>query len=238
MSNIITNINIQHQDTGMSFSVSGTRAATGSGFSAAVIEVGTSEETIGYGDVANPRQVALRLLSGDDVQVGVATGVYPMRLSGAGDHMILRLDVEGRKETATIQTVADVSDSLDGTYFVVEDSNGESWAIGVSTLSHAEDNEIATATLTDATAAEVAAALYAAMTASAAFTALFDVAYDAATDDDLITITDKLVGVRTDAADTGTTGFTINTTQQGAASPLIYLKSAGSSKVVVAVIPD
>lgn len=244
MSNIITNIVVQHQDTGMNFQYSGTRAATGSGFSSAVIEVGTSEETIGYGDVANPRQVALRLLSGSDVQVGTATGVYPLRLSGAGDHMILRLDVEGLREKQTVTTVADVADDLDGTYLTLEGKSG-TWAIwidvdnsGTTEPAHGMDASVeVTGIVTNDTAATVAAAIYAALTASTAFMADFDVAYNAVADDDLITITDKNVGTRTNLADTGSTGFSVSTTQAGAASPTVYLKSTGTSQVVVAVIP-
>lgn len=238
MSNTQTNIQILHQDTGMVFFVNSSRTQTGDGFSTSTIEVGTTEKTVVTAEYPNARHVLLRLLSGDDVQVGVATGVYPLRLSGADDFMALRLDIEGLLETQTVQTVADVADSLDGTYFVVEDSAGETWAIGFGTLSHSEDNEVSVTITTGDSAATVASALYDALVADAAFSALFSVAYDAATDDDFVTITDKTIGARTNIADTGSTGFTLATTQAGAAAPSVYLKSTGTSQVQVGVVED
>jgi len=190
----------------------------------------TTETTLTYTNITSVGYVLAKCVSGSDVLVSVDGGSnYIMRLS-SGMGVVLPINTDSLLETQTVTTVADVSGSLDGTYFVVEDNNGETWAIGDGTLSHSEDNEISVSTdLTDATAAEVAAAFYAEIVASSAFTALFSVTYNAATDDDFITITDKNTGTRTNIADTGSTGFTLATTQQGADVPDIRVKSEGTS---------
>lgn len=202
------------------------------------IALTTSAETLSKGDVVSLGAVGIKCISGGDVLISLDGGSnYPLRVP-AGAMQPLRLNHEDKVETQTIQTVADTAGSLDTTYFVVTDANAETWAIGDGTLTHSEDNEISVSTdLTDATAAAVAAAFYAAMIASTAFTALFDVAYDAATDDDLITITDRFTGTRTNIADTGSTGFTLATTQQGAADTDIRIKSASTSVATVLVAP-
>ena len=88
--------------------------------------------------------------------------------------------------------------------------------------------EISSILLND-TAAQVAAAIANNLSASTAFTNDFDIYYDATVDDDLITITDKGIGLRTDIADAtapADTGFTFATTQQGTTvTRVIYLKS-------------
>lgn len=235
---ISSSINFVHQATASSFGVSSIRTTVEDGFSVESVEVPASPTLISFSDFNNARHVMLRLMSGSDLKVGLASGTYPFRLSGANDVMILRLDIEGLVETQTVQTVADVADSLDTTYFVVTDANAETWAIGFGTLTHAEDNEVSVTITTGDTAAAVAAALYAALVADASFSALFDVSYDAATDDDLVTITDKTVGTRTNIADTGTTGFTLATTQAGAAQPTVYMESEATSQVLVGLIPE
>jgi len=54
---------------------------------------------------------------------------------------------------------------------------------------------------------------------------------------DLVTITDLYGGTRTDIS-AGTTGWTVATTNQGVAIPVIYGKSRGTSQVQVAVVPN
>jgi hypothetical protein len=54
---------------------------------------------------------------------------------------------------------------------------------------------------------------------------------------DLVTLTDKFTGTRTNIADTGSTGFTLTTTQSGGANPTIYLKSTGVSYATVSIAP-
>lgn len=201
------------------------------------------DETVPTGDLVTPRYVTLALLTGDDILVGLDGSTYPFRLNGT-EAMHFRLDVEGLLETQTITTVADSSDSLDATYVTLEGNSG-TWAIwidtddsGTSEPSHSKDSSVeVTGIATDDTAADVAAAIYAALAASTAFLADFDVAYDASVDDDLITITDKHTGTRTDLTDTGTTGFTVATTQAGAASSTIHVKSTGTSDLGYLVSP-
>ena len=53
-----------------------------------------------------------------------------------------------------------------------------------------------------------------------------------------VTVTDAHTGTRTDAADGDTGWGSITTTQQGAASPVIHLKSVSASEVLVAVAPQ
>ena len=81
----------------------------------------------------------------------------------------------------------------------------------------------------DAANTVVAAAVQAAIDADASFVATVSTA--------TVTVTDLHAGTRTNITD-GTTGWTMSATQQGAAIPSIYLKSAGTSQVVVAVAPN
>lgn len=235
MSTIQTQISLVHLDSGIPVTSVVQRESNESTFVANAITVGTTDETIPLGDVITAEQVEIKLTSGDRLRIGLDGSYYPFTLVRAGEGQILRLDVEGLVETQSITTVADVADSLDGTYFAITDVNGETWAIGVGTLTHSEDHEVATALLTGQTAIQVAAALYAALAADTGFLAVF-----AATNPDgatILTITDKHTGTRANIADTGSTGFTLATTQSGAASPVIHLKSTGTSQVVVGVAP-
>ena len=50
--------------------------------------------------------------------------------------------------------------------------------------------------------------------------------------------TDIITGTRTNIADTGLTGFTVATTQEGAAGRSVYAKaSAGEIECLVAIMP-
>jgi len=82
-----------------------------------------------------------------------------------------------------------------------------------------------------ATANAIATALAAALDADAGF--------DSATSSGaVVTITDRYTGTRS-AATAGTTGWATPTeTQAGAASPSVFLKSTGTSQVMVAVAPN
>ena len=92
--------------------------------------------------------------------------------------------------------------------------------------------------VTDDTAASVALAIFTDLSLDVAFLDDFAVAYDATVDDDLITITDKFTGTRTNLADTGTTGFTVATTQEGAAGRSVYAKaSAGEIETLISIMP-
>lgn len=105
------------------FPLNVSRTTNSSGFSTSEITVEATEEAVSY-EYPTPRHIALRLMSGDDVQVGVVSGTYPFRLSGTNDYMVLRLDVEGLKETQTVICGDDTASSLSGTYFDIEDRAG------------------------------------------------------------------------------------------------------------------
>jgi len=238
MSQIRIQTVLTHADTKLSVQSALTYTAAESEAAFIPTNVTTTPESIDYGNIVSVKAVAVKLISGDDLLLSLDGGSsYPIRL-GLGGGVVLPLNVVDIVETQTIQTLADSAGSLDGTYFVVEDVNGETWAIGDGTLIHSEDNEVTVSNdLTDATAADVAAEFAAAMQADAAFSALFNVSYDAGVDDDLITLTDNHPGTRTDITDTGSTGFTLATTQQGAAIPSIQIKSAGTSQVATGAVP-
>lgn len=125
MSAIIqTQLGIVHLNSGLNSSSAFQRTANESAFTSSSITVATADETLNLGDIITPQQVFLKLVSGDDLKIGFADGVYPMRLSGNGDVTNLRLDVEGLKETSTITTIADSNSSLSGKYFDLTDING------------------------------------------------------------------------------------------------------------------
>lgn len=357
MSTINTVIQIQNQENGILFPLNLRRTTDSNGFATSEITVGAAEEAVSS-DYTTPRHIALRLMSGDDVQVGTTMGgPYPFRLSGNDDYMILRLNLEAKREITTITCGADTAGSLDGDYVELRelgDTKVWPWfnmarkAVGTLTLSgNAVDaetvilgattytfktvltpaanevligatasdsidnlitainagagsgtlygtgtvanasataatgsgdtmvvtaiaagiagNSIAStetmtngswgpATLTGgtasstaptvtterliqvditegATAAQVATALAAALDADSAY------ASAVASGNDVV-VTDLHIGTRS-PADDGTTGWAAPVeTQAGAASHVVYLKSAGTSQVVVAVAPN
>lgn len=339
MSILFNNIQLLHQDTGASFVVSAQRTATAPGFSVQSIEVGSTDETVDTSEFLSPRHVMLRLMSGDDVQVGLDGSTYPFRLSGANDFSIFRLDVEGIRETSTITAGADTAGSLAGDYLDLTDRNGtvRVWfaddgvaATGtitygvpgagdgvtvagfsffeavdftsIETLTAAIDaltnvsatDDGTTITIVASTKGTAGNALDLALdvantgtmaaasggvaippgaagslaggvdpatapatpaggrllqvdylrgdtagTIAAAIQAVLDAdeEFSATVSEALVTVTDAHVGARTDIS-AGTTGWTVATTQQGAASQAIHLKSAGTSQVLVGVIPD
>lgn len=241
MSTIQIQSNIIHLDSGMSLGAAVQQTTLGSAFVANVVDVTTTDEIIPLGDLDSHKYAHLKLISGDPVQLGLDGSTYPFMLAALGESMMFRMNVEGvsgDREVQTVTTVADVSDSLDGTYFVVEDVRGVTWAIGFGTLSHGEDYEISVAINTDDTAAAVAAALYAALVADDDFSNYITPSYDAGVDDDFITLTDNFAGNRTNIADTGSTGFTLATTNAGSGGAnLVHMKSTGESQVAVAVAP-
>lgn len=121
MSTIGTSIQVVNQDTGLAFSIPFTSRTTNTpGFAVGEISVTTAEETVAT-EYPTPRNVLIRLLSGDDVKVGTVSTVYPFRLSGANDAMVLRLDVEGLRQIDELTFPADVAGSLGGEYFILDD---------------------------------------------------------------------------------------------------------------------
>lgn len=202
------------------------------------IQIGTAAITPPAGNIGTPGRYLFVVVSGDKVLATIDNSNYHLSAS-LGMPLPLFLDAAAYKETQTITTVADASDSLDGTYLTLQGNSG-TWAIWIDTddsgtaePSHGMNDSVeVTGIVTDDTAAAVAAAIYAALIADADFMADFYVEYDAATDDDLITITDRYTGTRTNLADTGSTGFTVATTQAGAAfGATVKIKSEGNSIV-------
>jgi len=253
MSTIQAQCALVHVDSNLSAVATIQDPTVSLGFNSVVASATTTQSTIPLGAIVTPKRFLVSLLSGDDCLVGLDYGTdgvtFEQRLSGIQDFTFFRLNVEDKIETQTITTVADVSDSLDAT-FVTLDGNSGTWAIWIDTdnsgtaePSHGKTSSVEiTSIVTDATAAAVALAIYTDLIADADFLLDFSVAYDASVDDDFITITDKHTGTRvdlTDGAGGGATGFTLATTQAGAAfAPSIYIKSIGVSELVVAVSPN
>lgn len=235
MSTIRSNIRITHQESGIAFAINSSRTSTDPGIALENITVGTSDEVVDVSEYGAPRNILLRLMSGDDLRVGLGGATYPFRLSGAGDFMVLRLDVEGIREISTITAGADVAGSLDGDYLDLTDRNGtvrvwfdvDNGSTPPSTPGSGRLLEVNIAT--GDSAETVATALQAAVDADAEFTATRSGA--------VVTVTDAYTGTRSDVS-AGTTGWTVAKTQDGAASQAIHMKSVGSSQVVAGVIPD
>lgn len=234
MANIQSQFNIVHAESGLNLSSALIRVSDSTAFTPLAVTVLNVDETVDLGDITTPMDVIIKFISGDPLLIGFDGANYPMRLTTAKEWQKLRLDVEGLLETSVVTTVADVAGSLQGKFFVLDDVNTETWAIGFGTLTHTEDNEISVTISNDATATQVAAALYAALIANTAFATLFSTAYNGTTG---VTITDKHTGTRTGIVDTGTTGFTVTTSQSGAASPVVHLKSVGTTECVTVVAP-
>jgi len=356
MSTIRSSTSLSHQASGLQASGTQSRVSNEAGFSTSVIGVGTDDEEITLGEIITPQQIAISLLSGSPVQVGLDGSTYPFLLGAAGASALFPLAVT--REISAIVAEADAAASLSSKYFVLTDragtvwvwldtgefatvtltmdtqpSNGDTLTIGSrtytwqSTLTNADGNiwigaDLAAAKLnlgyaiadsggtpgTDYAAAMTAntevslaafasdAAVFTALaagtaanafastetftagtnvfsgttmsgglaasvapagspnrklqvtippnaTASAVATALqvalnADAEFIASVSGATVTVTDAHTGTRTDAADGDTGWGSITTTQQGAASPVIHLKSVSASEVLVAVAPQ
>jgi hypothetical protein len=356
MSTINTTLSLSQSPSGLRINANALRPAEGKGFNSTIASVGSSDETITLGDIVTPQQIAVSLLSGSPVLVGLDGSTYPFYLSAAGASALFPLAVT--REVSAIVAEADSGASLSSKYFVLTDragtvwvwldtgefatvtltmdtqpSDGDTLTIGSrtytwqSTLSNVDGNiwigaDLAAAKLnlgyaiadsggtpgTDYAAAmtantQVSLAAFASddavftalavgtaanafastetftagtnvfsgttmsgglaasvapagspnrklqvtilpnATAAAVATAL-QVALDADAEfiasvlDATVTVTDAHTGTRTDAADGDTGWSSITTTQQGAASPVIHLKSESASEVLVAVAPQ
>lgn len=237
MSNIQSQFNVVHADSGLNLASAVVRSSSESAFTPIAITVTTADEVVDLGDVVTAKQVFIKMISGDPLLIGFDGATYPMRLVDAKEWMAVRLNVEGIVETSTVTTIAESGGNLANKYFVLTDVNGATWAVGFGTFTSGKTYEVEIATtITGFTAPQVAAALYAALIANTAFSALFTATYVAASS--VVTITDKHTGTRTDIVDTGSTGFTLAVTQAGAASPVVHLKSLGTTNAVTAVAPN
>lgn len=241
MSTIQTQVAVIHIESSLTATAAVQRTSAEDAFTPIAVSVTTSDETVDLGDVITPQQVLVKLVSGDDVRIGLDGSTYPFRLSGDNDVTLLRLDVAGLLETQTVTTIADTAGSLDGDYFSLEGHSG-TWGVwydvdnnGTSAPAHGKTNSLEiTSVVTGDTAILVADATAVDMAASTAFSADFTIAHTVGTT--LITLTDKHTGTRTNIA-AETSGFTVATTQAGAASPVVHMKSAGTSSVVTMVAP-
>jgi len=132
MSSIQSQFSIFHLDSGLNASSNLSRTSLESGVSTDSISVTTTDETVDLGSIVTPQQIGIKLISGDDLQIGFADTVYPMRLSGAGDFCFIRLDVEGLDREITTFTAKAENDSggtLEGDYIVLrEHADAIVWA--------------------------------------------------------------------------------------------------------------
>ena len=248
-SKIDSSISLGNSTEGIAFYKGLSLTANEANSSLKLVALTTADTLVDVDSTVTAGQIALSH-EGDEgdaglILVGFDGTLYDQSL-GPGEFVLIRLRNEDKLETQTITTVADVSANLDATYVTLEGNSG-TWAIwidaddsGTAAPAHGKDSAVEiTGIVTDDTAAAVALAIYTELVADTAFAADFDVSYDAAVDDDFITITDKFTGTRTDLADTGTTGFTVATTQAGAASRAVHIKSStGIIDTMVAVMPN
>lgn len=244
MSTIQTQISLFHLESQLSASSAIQRTANETAFSPLAVTVLNVDETVDLGDVATPKQVMVKLVSGDPVRIGLDGSTYPFRLVEASECLLLRLDVEGRVNTSTIVVTAeDANTTLHEQFFSLEGQSG-TWGVwfdiggGGAAPTGAYDNQLEiTGIAAAALIGPVGLQLSTELAASTAFAADFSVVYDSLTD--TITLTDKHTGTRAAIADgSATTGFAFATTQVGVASPVVHLLSTGTSQVVTAVAPN
>ena len=234
MSTIQSQFSMFHIDSGLNVSASAQRTTVESSFSSDAITVTTTPEAVSLGDITVPRQIALKLVSGDDLLVSLDGGsTYPLSLHGTGDAFVVNLE---SREVSAITCVADVADSLDGLYFDLADLAGPvrvwmntSGGAAVAPATPTGGRLIEVAITTGAANTAVGAAILAALNTDAAFIATLATA--------TLTITDVAPGARTNIA-AGTSTFTSASSAGSVAAASVYLKSLGTSQVVVAVAPN
>jgi hypothetical protein len=128
MSTIQSQLSMFHIDSGLNVSASAQRTTVESSFSSDAITVTTTPEAVSLGDITVARQVVMKLVSGDDLLVGLDYGTdgitYPFRLSGAGDSMFVSLDVAGLDReitTFTAKAENDTGGTLEGDYLILRE---------------------------------------------------------------------------------------------------------------------
>ena len=239
MSTIRSSISLAHATSRLRASGNQSRTTVDSGFSTAPITVGTSDQSLSLGDVITPQQAAVSVISGSPVLVGLDGSTYPFYLEAVGASLLIPFAVASLKETSVIVAEADSSGSLNQKFFQISDRNGtvgvwidvdnsgSTAPAGATSL----DRQIeVTGVVTDATSAQVATALASALNADAEFGAVAVTA--------TVTVTDAHTGTRTDATDGDTGWGSITTSQQGAVSPVIHIKSEASTVVLFAIAPQ
>jgi hypothetical protein len=235
MSPIRTQISIIHQDSNLSATASLRRDAAESSFSSDAVTITSTPEQVLFSPAITPREVFLTLLSGDQLQVGFASGVYPIRLSEPGDATLLPLDVAGRREITLLTAGADVAAALNGKYFDLSDRLGpvRVWisvdGTGTPPSPPSGGRLVEVGVVEDSDANTVAAAVVSAFGSDAEISCLAVAS--------ALTFTDKHTGTR-GASSAGNIGWGAPTQgQAGAASGPVWLQSTGSSQIVVAVAP-
>ena len=91
MSPIQTQVTLVHLPSGIPVSSASQREATESGFIAQSVALTTTPEEVGLGDITEPRQVFIKLSSGDPVLVGFSDSVFPLQISVAEECILLSL---------------------------------------------------------------------------------------------------------------------------------------------------
>ena len=233
MTKIKTSMVILHLASGMTLPASRIRKTSNPNFETDIVDATTTPVDVDLGAVITPMQIAVKMISGDDLLLSFDGSSWPLRLSGAGDSTLLRLNAEDYLETTTITTVDDTGGDLDGLYFDMEDSYGTVRVYFVVTTGTPPSTPgggrlLAVTFAEDSPEVDVSAAIAAALEADGAFSA---VAVGA-----VVTVTDRNSGVRT-TTDAGTSTMAVTTVQAGAVMPVLSIKSKGTSQVVVAVAP-
>lgn len=242
MSLIQTQISLTHVQANLSFHASNQANSIAEQFTTLASTIGTTDETVVLGDIITPKLVAIKLISGASLLIGLDGTNYPFRLVAANESMLLRLNVEGLCQISNVITIADSSGSLHLKYFSVTGASG-SWGVwydidnsGNAAPSHEKTNSLGITSVTSlASAVLVASATAEALAASTAFSADFTISYTSGTD--TIILTDNYTGTRASIA-ANDSDFTCNVLHAGSASPVIHLKSLGVSQVVTAVVPN
>lgn len=243
---IVYSLSINNSTANMAFSRSGSFSAKDESAYLKVTKLTTASTTINYDTVLDPRYFSFAHMGeSGSILIAVNGTDYDQEVA-PGDVAMVRLRSSDRIETQTVVTVADVSASLDAKYFTL-DGNSGTWAVwidvddsGTAAPAHGQNSAAEIKSIvTDDTAASVALAIYTDLIADEAFMADFTVTYDATVDNDFITITDNFTSIRTNIADTGTTGFTVATTQEGAVGRTVSAKSStGEIDALISVMPN
>ena len=242
---IVSAVTLSNNTARLSFSTSQSFIGNEESSSVKVTTLTTSSGLVDVDTVLTPKYFAFQHQGTEgSVLISLDNVAFDMEVA-PGDSALVRLRNLDKFETGTVTTVADVSDSLNAKYLTLEGNSG-TWAIwidvddsGTAEPAHGMTNSAEIISIiTNDTAAAVALAIFTDLSADTAFMEDFTVAYDAEVDDDFLTITDNFTGTRTNLADTGTTGFTVATTQEGAAGRSVYAKaSAGSIETLIAIMP-
>jgi len=242
---IITSLTLNNSTADLSFNKGDSFVGKEESSSVKVTTLTTSSGLVDVDTVLTPKYFAFSH-QGTEGSVLISTDNVAFDQEVApGDTLLVRLRNLDKFETGTVTTVADVSDSLNLKYLTL-DGNSGTWAIwidvddsGSAEPAHGMTNSAEIISIvTNNTAAAVALAIFTDLSADTAFLEDFTVTYDALVDDDFLTITNNFTGTRTNLADTGTTGFTVATTQEGAAGRSVYAKaSAGSIECKIGIMP-